>query len=239
MTLSRVSVDASRANPVEGIAMPLPVLGDLEALYEAYHRQALGLAYRVLGDAAEAEEVVQEAFLAAWHAGHIFDPARGTARTWLLTLVRNRAIDTSRGRQRRPVRSLGEAPDPVDPSDVRSAASLNLDAATAGRALELLPDEQREAIELAYLGGQSHGEIAARLGLPVGTVKGRIRLGLDRLRSTLGVPRPSPAQPSPLSQGRCLRARGVAGVELRRRYRRGRSIPLGTRRRTDAEATGW
>lgn len=186
---SLVSTHAPRADLPEGAAAPPPALDDLEALYEAYHRQALGLAYRVLDDAAEAEEVVQEAFLAVWRAGGSYDPARGSVRTWLLTLVRNRAIDVIRARQRRPVRSLDEAPDPVDPSDVPTQVSLSVDSAAAGRALEALPPDQRTAVELAFLGGLSHGEIAARLGLPIGTVKGRIRLGLDRLRHALGVPR--------------------------------------------------
>ena len=191
-----MSAHAPRADPSEGAAAP-PALDDLEALYEAYHRQALGLAYRVLNDAAEAEEVVQEAFLAVWRAGRSYDPARGSVRTWLLTLVRNRAIDVIRTRQRRPVRPLADVPDPVDPSDVPAQVSLNVDSAAAERALQALPPEQREAVELAFLGGLSHGEIATRLGLPVGTVKGRIRLGLDRLRSALGVPREPSVRAAP------------------------------------------
>ena len=164
-------------------------IGALEALYEEYHRQALGLALRVLGNMGEAEEVVQEAFLAAWRAGHTYDPSRGSTRTWILTLVRNRAIDVVRARQRRPVQPLDEHLDPPDSSDVPFQAALNVDAARAAEALYKLPPEQRAVIELAYSSGLSHTEIAARLGLPIGTVKGRIRLGLDRLRQALGVPR--------------------------------------------------
>ena len=189
-----MTVHTDLSDRSEGAVAAAPALDDLDALYEAYHRQALGLAYRVLNDAAEAEEVVQEAFLAIWRAGASYDPARGSVRTWLLTLVRNRAIDVIRARQRRPVRPLADAPDPIDPSDVPTQVSLSVDSAAAGRALATLPPEQREAVELAFLGGLSHGEIAARLGLPVGTVKGRIRLGLDRLRSALGVPRQSPVR---------------------------------------------
>jgi RNA polymerase sigma-70 factor (ECF subfamily) len=164
-------------------------LGTLEALYEEYHRQALGLALRVLGNMGEAEEVVQEAFLAAWRAGHTYDPGRGSTRTWLLTLVRNRAIDAVRARQRRPVQPLDDTFDPPDSADVPLQAALNVDAARVAEALHRLPPEQRAVIELAYSSGLSHTEIAAKLSVPVGTVKGRIRLGLDRLRLALGVPR--------------------------------------------------
>lgn len=164
-------------------------LGTLEALYDAYHRQALGLALRMLGDMGEAEEVVQEAFLAAWRAGHTYDPQRGSTRTWILTLVRNRAIDVVRARRRRPVQPLDDTLDPPDSSDVPHQAALNVDAARVAEAMVRLPIEQRQTIELAYMSGLSHAEIAAQVGVPVGTVKGRIRLGLDRLRQAMGVPR--------------------------------------------------
>jgi RNA polymerase sigma-70 factor, ECF subfamily len=164
-------------------------LGPLEALYEEYHRQALGIALRVLGNMAEAEEVVQEAFLAVWRSGHTYDAAKGSTRTWVLTLVRNRAIDVVRARQRRPVQPLADGVDPPDATDVQFQAALNVDAERVAEALQRLPREQREVIELAFSSGLTHTEIAAKLTLPVGTVKGRIRLGLDRLRMALGVPR--------------------------------------------------
>jgi len=168
---------------------PQTGLGTLETVYEEYHRQALGIALRVLGNMGEAEEVVQEAFLAVWRAGHSYDASKGSTRTWILTLVRNRAIDVIRARQRRPVQPLDETMDPPDSTDVPLQAALNVDAARVAEALYLLPPEQRTVIELAYSSGLSHTEIAAKLSVPVGTVKGRIRLGLDRLRLALGVPR--------------------------------------------------
>src|ERR1700687_3621465 len=95
---------------------PTPELAQLEVLYDAHHRQAIGLAYRIIEDLGEAEEVVQEVFLSAWRSGHTFDPARGSVHTWILSMVRNRSIDVLRARQRRPVQQLGEGVDPPDSS---------------------------------------------------------------------------------------------------------------------------
>lgn len=167
---------------------PSPELANLEALYDAHHRQAIGLAYRILGDLGDAEEVVQEVFLSAWRSGHTYDPARGTTHTWILSMVRNRCIDVLRARRRRPVQPLAEGVDPPDASDVVAEAASNVDAEAARQALNALPPEQKQAIELAYFGGLSHTEIATQLAAPIGTVKGRIRLGLDRLRIALGIP---------------------------------------------------
>jgi len=166
---------------------PEASLASLEALYDAHHRQAIGLAYRMLGDLGDAEEAVQEVFLAAWRAGHTYDPQRGSTRTWLLSMVRNRCIDVLRARQRRPSQPLADTFDPPDASDVPAEAVSNVTAASAREALEQLPPEQKQAIELAYFAGLSHTEIATQLAAPIGTVKGRIRLGLDRLRLALGV----------------------------------------------------
>ena len=166
---------------------PAPELADLEALYDAHHRQAIGLAYRLLGDLGDAEEAVQEVFLSVWRAGHTYDPSRGSTHTWILSMVRNRCIDVLRARKRRPVQPLAEGLDPPDSSDVPTEAVSNVDAAAARVALEALPPEQKQAIELAYFAGLSHSEIAEQLAAPIGTVKGRIRLGLDRLRNLMGV----------------------------------------------------
>ena len=165
-----------------------PELADLEALYDAHHRQAIGLAYRILGDLGDAEEVVQEVFLNAWRLGHTYDPARGSTHTWILSMVRNRSIDVLRARRRRPVQPLVEGVDPPDTLDVGSQAVSNVEAEAARSALNALPPDQKQVIELAYFGGLSHSEIATQLAAPIGTVKGRIRLGLDRLRVAMGVP---------------------------------------------------
>lgn len=165
-----------------------PRLADLEALYDAHHRQAIGLAYRILGDLGDAEEVVQEVFLSAWRTQHQYDAARGSTHAWILAMVRNRSIDVLRSRRRRPVQPLPEGVDPADTLDVPAEAASNVDAAAARVALNALPPEQKQVIELAYFGGLSHTEIATQLAAPIGTVKGRIRLGLDRLRAAMGVP---------------------------------------------------
>ncbi|MBV9131173.1 MAG: sigma-70 family RNA polymerase sigma factor, partial [Chloroflexi bacterium] len=112
-----------------------PRLADLEALYDAHHRQAIGLAYRILGDLGDAEEVVQEVFLAAWRTQHQYDASRGTSHAWILAMVRNRSIDMLRSRRRRPVQPLAEGVDPPDTLDVPAEAVSNVDAAAARVAL--------------------------------------------------------------------------------------------------------
>jgi RNA polymerase sigma-70 factor (ECF subfamily) len=180
---------------VTGSPAPAAQLADLEALYDAYHRQAIGLAFRILGDLGEAEEVAQEVFLTTWRSGYTYDPSRGSTRTWILSMVRNRAIDVLRAKKRRPVQPLAEGLDPPDKQDVPSQAVTNMDAEAARSALNTLPPDQKQVIELAYFGGLSHSEIATQLAAPIGTVKGRIRLGLDRLRAVMGVPQDALSTP--------------------------------------------
>lgn len=163
-------------------------LGTLEALYDAYHRQALGLAYRLVHNQADAEEVVQDAFLSVWRAWDSYDASKGSVRTWLFTVVRNRAIDKIRAAQRASTDPLPEGLDPADSTDVFAEAAATIEGEQARQAVVALPAEQRQVIELAYFGGLSHGEIAERLATPVGTVKSRIRLAMERLRAAMNAP---------------------------------------------------
>src|SRR5919201_1431451 len=110
---------------------PALELVDLETLYDLHHRQALGLAYRIVGDLGDAEEVVQEVFLSAWRSGHTYDPAKGSTHTWILSMVRNRSIDVLRARKRRPVSQLADDADPAAALDVSAEAAVALDARVA------------------------------------------------------------------------------------------------------------
>ncbi len=162
--------------------------GGLELTYDRYGGLAYGLALRILGDSGRAEDVVQEAFTTVWKRSSSFDPDRGTFRTWLLTIVRNRSIDVLRGRSTGRSGELElpqELPDKSPTGDPWHTVSLSMERAEVRTALEALPAEQRQAIELAYFGGNTHMEIAELLHLPLGTVKGRIRLGLEKLHSYL------------------------------------------------------
>ena len=160
---------------------------DESALAELYDRiggTAYGLAYRVLRDEALAEDAVQEAFLALWRSAGSFVPERAKASTWILTLVHRRAVDVVRREQRRRTEPLEAAPEPAEGS-AEEAAWLRLDRERVQAAVAQLPDQQREAIELAYYGGYTQSELADRLGQPVGTIKSRMFAGLARLRELL------------------------------------------------------
>ena len=160
----------------------------LMTLYDRYNRVAFALAYRVLDDAATAEEVVQDAFMLLWKRADSFDHARGgTLRAWLLTIVRHRAIDVRRRQARQEAGNL-----PLDAleavlagPDVWEDVLGGLDRAQIRAAVDALPDDQRRAIELAYFDGLTHNAIAAQTGAPLGTVKGRLRLGLQKLHGSL------------------------------------------------------
>lgn len=165
-------------------------LGDRAAfsdLYDALAPLVFGAIKRVLRDPAMSEEVTQEVFVEIWKTSNRFDATRASAATWAVTMARRRAVDRVRHEQsqRRRVRALGQhAPDTVNDPEVTVVQSLDDERVSA--ALAQLPDEQREVITLAFLEGMAHGAIAERLDLPLGTVKGRARGGLKRLRSLIG-----------------------------------------------------
>jgi RNA polymerase sigma factor (sigma-70 family) len=160
----------------------------LAELYDRFGRQAYGLALRILRDEALAEDAVQEAFLALWRTAARFVPERGKASTWILTLVHRRAVDLVRREERRRADALEQAPEPESRLAVDEEAWLRLQRERVQDALKKLPDQQREAIELAYYGGFTQSELADRLGQPLGTIKSRMFMGLARLRELLGEP---------------------------------------------------
>ena len=165
-------------------------LGALDRLYEQYGAMAFSIAYRITGDRSAAEDVVQEAFLGAWRNAGRYVDARGSVRTWLLSIVHHRAIDAIR--RRRPTSELPDSesslPDTLTLPDVWADVALRLDRDSVREAMASISDVQREAIELAYFGGLTQTEIAERTGVPLGTVKGRLRLGLQGLRAALMPP---------------------------------------------------
>jgi RNA polymerase sigma factor (sigma-70 family) len=163
----------------------------LAELYDRFGRLAYGVALRVLRDEKLAEDAVQEGFLAAWRTADRFMPERARASTWVLTLVHRRAVDLVRREERRRAESL---PDDVGHASTESAeddAWLRFERERVQSALKRLPDQQREALELAYYGGFTQSELAERLGQPVGTIKSRMFAGLTRLRELLGEPGPT------------------------------------------------
>lgn len=159
------------------------------ALYDRMAPRVLGLVRRVLVDPAQSEEVAQEVLLEVWQTAAAFDPDRGRASAWMLRIARRRAIDRVRASQssrdrdlRIGVRDFEEAE-----TDVADVAEIHIEHDRARRALAQLSEAQRQAVTLAYDGGLTHREIADRLEVPLGTVKTRIRDGMDRLRTALGV----------------------------------------------------
>jgi RNA polymerase sigma-70 factor (ECF subfamily) len=172
----------------------MPLIGEkdpeaFEVFYDRHGGVAYSLAYRIVGEKAVAEDVTQEAFISIWKSGARFDRARGSVRSWMLSIVRNRAIDALRSR-------AGKAPklsfddDAIleqRPAEERTEEeAMRRETASELRgALGTLPGEQSKVIELAYFGGFSQSEISRMLGVPLGTVKGRMRLGLEKIRGEL------------------------------------------------------
>jgi RNA polymerase sigma-70 factor, ECF subfamily len=159
-----------------------------EVVYERHATAAFSLAYRMTGRRNVAEDVVQEAFLNLWRSGARYDRTRGSVRTWVLGIVHNRAIDALR---RALVHDRRRASDEGLEEHVESGARTDVEVARRDEAREVrtalrtLPAEQSRVIELAYFGGFTHTEIASMLDTPVGTVKGRMRLGLKKMRTEL------------------------------------------------------
>ena len=159
-----------------------------EVIYERHAQAAFSLAYRIMGTRGGAEDVTQEAFLSIWRSGERYDRQRGSVRTWVLGIVHHRGIDALRRATVHDRRRAGdegieerfEAPDRTDVEVARREEAVTVRAALGG-----LPADQVQVIELAYFGGFTHTEIAQMLGAPVGTVKGRMRLGLKKMRERL------------------------------------------------------
>jgi RNA polymerase sigma-70 factor (ECF subfamily) len=162
--------------------------GDEDALADLYDRigrVAYGLALRVLRDDRLAEDAVQDGFLAVWRTAAAFRPERAKASTWVLTLVHRRAVDLVRREERRRTDPLDEGAGAGEAEGAEEAAWLRFERERVQSALKQLPDNQREALELAYYGGFSQSELAERLGVPLGTIKSRMFAGLAALRELL------------------------------------------------------
>ena len=164
----------------------------IEDLYDRYGGVAFAFAYRLLGERGIAEDVVQEAFLNIWRQGVTYDAARGSARTWVLTIVHHRAIDQMRAMRtrNRADREITEAVPLPSHEDTWAAVARTLETERVRQAMARLPPEQRQVVDLVYYGGMTHQEIADHVGVPLGTVKGRLRLAFEKLRDSLRPPDP-------------------------------------------------
>jgi RNA polymerase sigma-70 factor (ECF subfamily) len=159
-----------------------------ETVYDRHGGAAFSLAYRMVGNRPAAEDVVQEAFLSIWRSRARYEAARGSVRSWILGIVHHRTIDSLRrnlvhDRRRSSAEGIEERHEAPERTDVEVARRD--EARSVRAALETLPGEQTRVIELAYFGGFTHSQIAEMLNMPIGTVKGRMRLGLDKLRREL------------------------------------------------------
>ena len=153
-------------------------------LYDRHSRKAYSLAYRMMGERQAAEDLLQDAFLKVWRSAGSYRAERGSVRTWLLSIVHNRGIDQLRSlksKRRTQERIAANAPS-SQPSEAFSESWRNTQGEQVREALRSLPEEQLKVLELAYFSGYTHVEIAELLGLPLGTVKGRMRLGLKKIK---------------------------------------------------------
>lgn len=190
----------SRQAP-DPVSPPGPGLGELltlagrgdqvafETVYERVAPAVFGLIRRVLPNTAQAEEVAQEALLEVWRTAGRFDPARGSAQAWIMTIAHSRAVDRVRSEraaaEREALAASTSAPPPAN--EVAEAVEASLEAERVRHCLDGLTGTQRESITLAYYSGLSYPQVASALGVALGTVKSRIRDGLKRLRDCLGV----------------------------------------------------
>jgi len=158
-----------------------------EAVYDNLGGPVYGLILRVVRDPAQSEEVSQEVLLEVWRTAARFDPAKGTAATWVLTIAHRRAVDRVRSAVAATAREQRTAEVPVPNDDVAAIVEANLDAERVRECLEGLSEAQRESIALAYYGGYSYRQVGERLGTALSTIKTRIRDGLIRMRDCLGV----------------------------------------------------
>jgi RNA polymerase sigma-70 factor (ECF subfamily) len=168
--------------------------GDAEAftiLYDRHGRSAFSLAFRIMGERQAAEDLVQDAFLKLWRSVTSYRPERGSVRTWLLSIVRNRSIDQLRAQaSRRRTQERVEASAPrSQPSEAFAETWRNSQRDQVREAMNTLPSEQRKVLELAYFSGYTHVQISGLLDVPLGTMKGRMRLGLKKMRDYFDHPK--------------------------------------------------
>src|SRR6266571_4957444 len=157
----------------------------LATLYDRYARVSYALAYRILGEAEAAEDVVHDGFISAWRGAASYRAERGNVRGWLLSIVHHRAVDVLRRKTTFRPAPLEAAEQKAADEDTAAMAERNVEQQTVREALQTLPEAQRRTIELAYFGGYTHVELAELMGVPLGTVKGRMRIGLQKLRRAL------------------------------------------------------
>jgi RNA polymerase sigma-70 factor, ECF subfamily len=194
MVIDGIDVPEGEAEPVDHIADLLVRVADgdrgaFAELYDALSSRVFGLVLRVLVDRSQSEEVLQEVFLEIWQSAGRFAPNRGQGRSWILTIAHRRAVDRVRSAQASADRDVRVGFRDLDVAydDVAERVELRIEGRRVTEALAALPEAQREALTLAYYGGYSQSEIAALSGTPLGTIKTRMRDGLSRLRTSLGV----------------------------------------------------
>lgn len=162
--------------------------GDAEAfagLYDRHGRSAYSLAYRMMGERQAAEDLVQDSFIKVWRSARSYRAERGSVRTWILSITHNRGIDhlRSTASRRRTQDKVEMTAETAQPSEAFSETWRNSQRDQIQQALKTLPEEQLKILELAYYSGYTHAEIAEMLDIPLGTVKGRMRLGMKKIKS--------------------------------------------------------